>query len=356
MGSSGFDARSSNMLRTASDNGYRVTLLDCSISTEPGLDIFGLEHIRLHLPSEIRFFKRWLLFLWRGLRLVRQIKADLTIASDLYSLPVAFWAGKKVIYDSREVYAGLTPQNGSILNRWFLKTLERFYIYRCRSVIVTGSLDAAALENRYGQLPVKVILNLPLFPGGRNDNFDIRETFGIGKAPLLMYQGMLNRGRGLEKAIQTIQLLEGWHLVIAGGGPLEKALKESAGLLLGKRIHFTGFLPYNVLLSVCNQADIGWVFIEPVSESYRLALPNKLFEFIASGVPVLVSDLPAMRNVIEEYQTGDLVHPDAGPGSIAEVLQKVYRQRAVYSQYCAAAAPACRWESQERELLKILES
>lgn len=353
LGDSRYDARISNMIRSLKQNGRKVSVIDCPESWDVGKNDLVDRHWRVLAPMSLRFFIRYPLFIVQSVFALLFLKAPVIIASDLYSLVPSFSGSGRVVFDSREVYASLIPESGSKWSKKLLPFIEKRFIRKCAAVLVTGELDREVLEKNYGRLPVTVLKNLP-WPSGKTVLPDIRQRFNIGNNPLLMYQGVLNPGRGLEKAIRIMEYLPSWHLVIAGGGVLERELKEQALHLGSSKIHFTGWLPYSELLEVSKTADIGWVFIEPVSESYRLALPNKLFEFIVNGVPVLATDLPAMRDVIESTGAGIIVRPDDKDRDLADQLRLLYQNREIYSNNCLIHRSRFMWPVQELSFLEAV--
>lgn len=344
------------MLHTSLEAGLNVTLADCSGLDDPKIQSAPFNFVHLNIPESRRFILRYPEFLLKACFSLFRTAPDIVIAADLYTIPIAFRFGVPVIYDAREIYSGLSPKGSKSLNQRFLSAIENRFIRRCSSVIVTGKHDADIIQARYNLKndPV-VIKNLPRLTQ-HSTKHHLREKLKIGNQPLLMYQGIAQKGRGLEKAIDVVRLLPDWHLVIAGGGVLLEHLKNYAGDLLDHRVHFTGWLPYQSLLDFSVEADAGWVFIEPISESYRFALPNKLFEFIAARVPVVASDLPAMAPVIRETGAGILLSPDATVDEISTVLQAFYQDRKVYSEKCRQAATGFLWDSQKERFIALISS
>jgi len=273
---------------------------------------------------------RWIDFFKKSVRAGRLLIKDKflfdnIIASDLYSLPVAdkihriqSRQGKtpKLIYDSREIYSAL----GSLAKRKFsqavISYIERKYLSSVHTVLASGQMDIDYLKTYFPKhLQYKLLLNLPPFQARVQSSY-LRDRFSIAKEKLIaIYQGAVSEGRGLKPAIEAFSSMPEWHLCIVGGGPETSNFEE---LAKGhKNISFTGLIPYNELHSVTCSADLGLAVIEPISLSYSYALPNKLFEYFMAGLPVLVTDLPQMKEVIS--QTGGAIVIEGNP--TAEKIQ-----------------------------------
>lgn len=118
-----------------------------------------------------------------------------------------------------------------------------------------------------------------------------------------------------------MQCVEQAALVFLGGGPLKDALIGEVGLLgLRDRVHFLDPVPPDALLSYTASADVGVTLLEDTCLNHRYALPNKLFEYLMAGIPVLASDLPEIRDVVDAYGVGRLVDP-ADPEAVARAMQ-----------------------------------
>ena len=119
-------------------------------------------------------------------------------------------------------------------------------------------------------------------------------------------------GRGIELMIHSMVYLPSvYQLMIVGGGDVEASLKELAvNLGVANRIEFTGKLTPETLAGqhgITAKAMLGLSLEEDLGLNYRYALPNKLFDYLQARVPVLVSDLPEMRKIVEKYKVGEVL-------------------------------------------------
>jgi glycosyltransferase involved in cell wall biosynthesis len=153
--------------------------------------------------------------------------------------------------------------------------------------------------------------------------------------PLVLYQGFLKPGRGCMPLIEAARSVPGCAVVFMGEGGLRDELERAAKSYgLSERVRFVGMAQPDELLDLTADADVGVCLIEPLTESLRLSLPNKLFEYVAAGVPVLASPLPEIERVVQGYDVG-LTAPPADTSAVAEALQRMTSDAAARSRWSA---------------------
>ena len=296
----------------------------------------------------------------RSLAVIKEEPADIYHAHDLNTLPVAYWAtrryGGKLVYDSHELYT--ETSNLSHTERMVFRFLEGFLIRRCQAVITVNHSIARELADRYRiELPI-VIMNCPMLLNSTRSTDFLRAKLGIRKEDaLVLYQGGFSPHRGLENLIAAIAMLPAVKLVMMGWGRLEedlRALADAMGLI-GKRVFFLPPVPQNELLLWTSSADVGVIPYRNVGLNNYYSLPNKLFEYIAAGIPVVASDLPELRLVIEEFQVGCTFNPD-DPKDIARAITWVLEDEqrlAKLKENARKAAAVLNWENEEKKLLEL---
>ena len=171
-----------------------------------------------------------------------------------------------------------------------------------------------------------------------------------------MYQGTLNTGRGIYQVLDAMVLLDGVLFVIVGDGyDLKNIKKHAAELKITGKVKFTGQVPLDQLPAYTSQADLGLVLEENVGLSYLYSLPNKLFDFIHAGVPVLASPLVEIKKIYEKYEIGEMIESH-DPGHIAGKINFMLNnndKRALWKENLKKAAEEYCWENEEKELEKI---
>ncbi len=194
---------------------------------------------------------------------------------------------------------------------------------------------------------MEVIRNLPL----KNENFGHKSV-----RPTLIYQGALNKGRGLELAIEVINNLPCYYLMIVGTGDLEvKLRKRVIELNLIDRVEFRGRVPYEKLHDLTSKAWIGLSLEEDLGLSYRYALPNKLFDYIKAQIPVLVSDLPEMANIVERYDIGLVAYsrePRELANMIADFFENKERREKTFDNLLVANNQLI-WENEKSKFIEL---
>ena len=257
-------------------------------------------------------------------RVAAGVRPDIVHAHDAAMLApgwlVARRAGAGLVYDSHELATGVPYHSRA----WYrlVSTLERRIVPGCAAVITVSDGIAERLQQKYGlKRRPTVVRNLPDLPPPGAGAEDLRSSLGVGTAPLVLHHGAAAQDRGGESLIRSLAHLDGAHLLFLGaeGGYADDLRALSAQLGLGQRVHFRAPVPLAELLSYSAQADVGVTLLEDTCENHRLALPNKAFEYVAAGIPVVASDLPELGRLVDSYGIGWTVDP-ADPAAIAAGL------------------------------------
>jgi glycosyltransferase involved in cell wall biosynthesis len=216
-------------------------------------------------------------------------------------------------------------------------------------------MDSEYLKKFYDlKIPIYEIKNFPKNKEYIKSNL-IRERFNISNdKKILLYQGVLLDGRGLIPIMGAIKNTEKYILVILGEGifrtELEKKIKQCG---IENKVKFAGNIDYCELHNWTCSADIGLCNIEPISFSYELALPNKLFEYILAELPVLATDLPALREVINSTNCGVIISKENNANDILGALDSILDSHSVYKLNSQKAKNQFTYESQKELILEI---
>lgn len=295
-----------------------------------------------------RFFAFWKESAARG----RQLRPDLVFSSDLPGLVGAGRTARALhiphVHDCHELYLESTSFRRT--ERMLLEPMERKYLRRADSATAVNESIAAEYGKRYGRKPV-VVRNCADSAPGDIAVRDLRELARISPdSRVLLYQGGFSVGRGLDVCVAASALLpEDVHLVLLGFGPLTDQLADIAESLgITDRVHIIDAVPPAELASLTRSADAGLIPYQPVSLNNYLALPNKIFEYTAAGVPVIVSDMPELRRIAVDAGCGAAYDPfDAE--SLAAAVREVL-DPARYPAYRRAATDFGRlnvWENEQ---------
>ena len=286
-------------------------------------------------------------------------KANLLLSNDLdTALPNFFISklkGVKMIYDSHEYFTE-TPE---LVNRprvqrvW--KRIEGFVVPRLKEMITVCDSIAELFEQQYG-VKCHVVRNIPsraaLPSKGDKMALDLP-----GDKRLLVLQGSgINIQRGAEELVEAMRYLDDCFLMVIGGGDVLPTLKNMVSEWhLEDRVRFFPRMPYQQMMAYTQLAEFGIILDKDTNLNYRFCLPNKLFDFIQAGVPVVASHLVEIEKIITKYNIG-LFIPDHDPKSIAATIKEGLGdslRRAVWRQGLAQAAEDLCWENEQQTLIEI---
>jgi len=281
--------------------------------------------------------------------------ADVYHGHDLTALPAAIDAarrhpGSDVIYDSHELFldAGIEARQPWFARR-LLRRFEGRLIQKVDAVITVNDSISERLQQRYGAPGATIVRNAPPRQPTRTTQPDLlRPAAGIPEGtPVVLYHGGFQRDRGLEILAEamTHPRISAAHLVLLGFGPLEASLQTlAAEARFEGRIHVMPAVPPDELLERVASADVSAMPNQPRTENERLSTPNKLFESIAVGTPVVSSDFPERRAIVIDDPDGPLgavcdpTRPELVGAALAEVISLPAQAMADLRARCQRAA------------------
>jgi glycosyltransferase involved in cell wall biosynthesis len=275
----------------------------------------------------------------------------------------------KVIYDSHEIYIETLnqffPQNPKGIKKVafkFILGLMRFSGRRAEKqllkdvdyFITVGQELKKYFESQYHFIGIKVMMNCPKTKD-KVDHFQLKNMLGIEENDtLFIYQGVLNNGRGLKMLVESFKLVNNKiFLLILGSGMLkEDLINDVKNAALENKVFFLNQVNNDVLASYTLGADFGINLLEDLNLSKKYAVPNKLFEYIHAGIPVISSNSPESKAIYNEYKIGKLVNNN--PSEIADAINGISNEDlSMYKMNCKEAAKVYNWENQEKILYEI---
>ncbi|NHC11227.1 glycosyltransferase family 4 protein [Pseudomonas stutzeri] len=309
-----------------------------------GLAMLALSRVWAHL-----------MLLWG---IARQ-RSDVVHAHDVNTLPTAWIAAKlsgaQIVYDAHEIS---TSREGYSGVRKLVGWIERTLMPRVQGTITTTEARAKYFARAYGVERPVVLQNRPREQQAmRSDR--IRAELGLDQPwPIILYQGGVQQGRGLERLARVAADVPNAYFVFIGGGRLDGSLRRIVEeLQLEQRVRFIPTVALAELPSYTASADIGVQPIENTCLNHYTTDSNKLFEYVQAGLPVVASDLPEIRRVVREHDLGVLV-PEGDNLALAAALRDLVGdegKRRYYAAQSRKAASVLNWESQEHELLALYE-
>jgi glycosyltransferase involved in cell wall biosynthesis len=285
-------------------------------------------------------------------------KADLYFSNDLDTLLPNYLAsklfGKPLIYDSHEYFTGVPEIQNRPKVKWFWTRLEATIFPHLKHLITVNESIADLYETDYGIRPV-VIRNVAskIMPEKKASRKDLALP---EEAILIINQGSgINVDRGMEEMLAALKLLpKNYHFVLVGKGDVFAHLKQKAQEYgLGKRVHFISSKPYLEMLQYTLNADIGVSLDKDTNINYRFSLPNKIFDYMKCGIPLLVSNLKEPSALVLKYEIGLVTSVDAQ--EIAQAILKITEQnKSSYGENLQLAAAENNWEKESIVLAEIL--
>lgn len=279
---------------------------------------------------------------------------DIVVANDLDTLPGCFIAvllkRKKLVYDSHEYFTEV-PE---LVNRKFPKSvwqfIEKLLLPRVKYSYTVSESIAETYNEKYG-ISMRVVRNVPYCIGNI-----ITDGVKEKNQRIILYQGSLNMGRGLEQMIDAMEFVENTVFRIIGDGDIVDELKQRVTHKgLENKVELIGRIPFENLFEETCKADLGIALEENIGLNYYYALPNKLFDYIQARVPVLVSPFPEMQKIIRKYDIGT-VYNHQDPQSLAKKINEIFEFTNRYQKWKEntdkAALDLC-WEKEEIILKEI---
>jgi glycosyltransferase involved in cell wall biosynthesis len=298
---------------------------------------------------------RTLDFYRRAIRVVREVRPALVHCNDYNTMWVGVAArlmgGTTVVYDSHELWP---DRNGRREPRWWLIACEWLFVHLAHRTMTASPGYAEVMAARYRIPAPGVIRNIPdasMLSAASNG-----DSAGEDGDRLALYVGALTTGRGLELSIMALTHLEDVRLRLVGPARpayLEQLVRLADREGVSDRVDFAGAVSPAELVGTIRSASVGLALIQPVCLSYRMSLPNKVFEYVAAGLPVLGSDLPAISALVNDHGIGLL----ARPGEVEDVAAKLGEmldpaRNAAFREATRQAAGELHWD---REAVRLAE-
>ncbi|MGZ5242329.1 MAG: glycosyltransferase [Bacteroidia bacterium] len=346
-----FDQRMHKICTSLSHAGFDVKLVGRKRKTSVPLKPKAFLQLRLY----VFFDKGKLFYLEYNIRLFFYLlfqRTDIFCAIDLDTilpnLLAAKIRSKKIVYDAHEYFTEVPEviHRPKIQKIW--KWVEKFSVPKT-DLCYTVSQSLAELFQEEYKKTFHLIRNCP--------TLEALPASHITEAPFILYQGALNKGRGLEELIKSMQMLP-ITLKIAGEGDLSKELRQLVqNLQLTDKVEFLGYVYPDDLKQLTPKAFLGYNLLENLGKSYYYSLSNKFFDYIHALVPSLCNDFPEYKYINSEYEVAVLTEPVAE--EIAEKVNMLLEDEMLYKRLqknALAAREVYNWQIEEKELIRLYEA
>lgn len=280
-------------------------------------------------------------------------RPDLVVSNDLDTLLASqagtSLCGADLVYDSHEYFTEVPELTARprVRKAWML--IERLTLPGLsRTATVNGSI-ASFYKRRYG-VKMKVVRNMPVLQ--ELSDRRTRRVLGLpeDKKIIILQGAWINVDRGGEEAVRMMAHLQGAILLICGGGDAVPGLKDLVNQLgLDDKVIFKSRMPYEDLVHFTAAADLGLSLDKDTNPNYRYSLPNKIFDYIHAGTPVLVTDLVEVRRIVDDFEVG-MVAESLEPAELARQVERSIFDEARMNRWtenCISARSELCWQAQE---------
>lgn len=354
------DQRVQRSCSVLQENGYEVLMVGRKLKHSPSV---------AHLPwatkrMNLLFTSGPLFYFFFNLRLFFVLlfkRCDLLYANDLDTLwpnyIVSKLKGIPLIYDSHEIFCEVPELQHTPAKKRIWEKLEASIVPKLKYCITVNESIGSYFNKKYGA-DFKVVRNIPNAVHLKKSKS--RAELGMPQDKhILIYQGSgINIQRGAEELLEAMQYVDNTHLFIIGGGDVFPVLKQMREQLkLHSKVTILDKIPKEELFQFTTNADLGISIDKDTNLNYHFSLPNKVFDYIQAGIPVLASRLPEIEKLVLKYHIGDFIESHE-PKHIAKKIQDIlsspdYAQ--IRTNTFAAEQDNC-WEEEKKTLSTLIKS
>jgi glycosyltransferase involved in cell wall biosynthesis len=362
------DQRVHKVCRTLQENGYAVSLIGARRKGSLPLNPRNYAARRIHMlfRKKIFFYGEFNLRLFASLLFTR---ADIFLGNDLDVMPAVWLAGwirrRPVVYDTHEYYLGMPELKGRPLVKKVWQGIESFIFPRLRYVYTICDSFCDLYKKDYGK-DLRAIRNVPYLDipppaGGEYQGLpeEIERRLPAKDKHFLLFQGAgINPERGVEELVLSMHYLDPakFHLLIIGGGDIFHTIQKLvADRGLSDRITVLPKVPFEILRLITRRADLGLSLDKPTNINHIYGLPNKIFDYLHSGVPVLVSRLVELEKIVHKYQVGAFIE-NHEPAHIATRILEIFNnngQIKIWKKNTEKVRRELNWEKEGRIVIEI---
>jgi glycosyltransferase involved in cell wall biosynthesis len=343
-----YDRRMQRICSTLAEEGFDVLLIGRKLANSLPLTTKNYKEARI----QCFFNKGKLFYIEYNKRLFWKLlftRADIYSAIDLDTLApnvlIAMLKGKKVVFDAHEYFSEVPEVVDRPKVKRIWEWVARTFIPKVNAAYTVGPALAGIFEQLY-KVPFETVMNVPPLKEGHSSS-------PAGK--YLLYQGALNKGRGLECLIDAMAEID-LPLKIAGEGDLSEELRKRVRAReLQDKIEFLGFVKPDDLPALTQGAFVGLNLLEHMGQSYYFSLANKFFDYIHAGVPTLNMDFPEYRSLNDQYKVSLLLHK-LDTKSIIDAVNHLIKDPDLYnrlSENCHLAKKELNWQKEQRKLVTL---
>ena len=350
-----YDSRARLICRDIIEAGYKLDVIT-TIGDKPQAFAGAAIH-RLAQHAKPFRQRRFIEFNLKAAEIAGKLQPDIIHAVDLDTLWAAVTAAKrsggKVVYEARELYTELLALYKKPLVKLFWRVLEKRLIHKADHVITINHSIAEELSRRYDIKIPAVVMNVAKFESV-SQPIDIRQKFNFTDKYILIYQGVLRPGQGIDRVLLALKGIPDTEILFVGDGPYRARIEGIMEKLnIKDRVRFAGMVPPESLAGYTAAADAGLLLMESTALNNYLALPQKLFQYIMAGTPPIVSDRPELKRVVESDDLGLVLKNDSATEDARAISDFLQKELAKSAQNCHKVKSKYCWEVEGKKLMDI---
>ena len=348
------DQRVHRVCTTLKQNGYTVKLVGREYSKSKPIERhYRTERMRLLFHRTFLFYAEFNIRLFFYLLFDR---TDIYLSNDTDTLLANYLASvirrKPLVFDAHEIF----PEVPEVTDRPFVKNvwtkIEDLIFPRLKNTYTVSDSIAEYYNAKY-RINMQVVRNIPMKKVKTIRMVSKASPISVRGKKIILYQGAVNAGRGIEWMIDAMPFLNSYVFYVVGEGDKLKEFQEKVKRMhLTDKVIFTGRVPFEDLSTYTVHADIGINLLENWGLSYYYSLPNRIFDYIQDGIPILSCDFPEIRKIITRYKTGMLIN-NYDPQHIASTIKRMSIRGKDRSAFSVANAELC-WENEAQILLRVM--
>ncbi len=350
------DQRVLRIAGTLSREGYEILIVGRWLKNnrlKPD-DLFKVHRFRMLFHAGPFFYALYNIRLFFFL-LLRE--ANIYISNDLDTLLASYLASKMknipLLYDSHEYFTEVPELIGREKTRRFWLRIEKTILPHLKYSYTVSPSIAKIYEKQYS-IPMEIIRN---FPELNDSEITPGNIPGSEGRKIIIYQGVLNIGRGLDHLIESMQFVSNALCLIVGDGPDYSRLSALArSFKVEEKVMLIGKVSPQELKGITKMADLGVSIEENLGLNYYYALPNKIFDYIHAKVPVLLSPFPEMKSLLERYEVGESLISHE-PHKMGEQINNILgnsKKNLIWRKNLEIARKELCWQNEERKLVDLI--
>ncbi len=287
-------------------------------------------------------------------------KADLLFANDLDTLLpnylVAKLKGIPLVYDSHEIFCEVPELQANPSKKRIWEKLESWIVPKLKYCITVNQSIAHYFTNKH-KVPFIFVRNIPNYTKIEQLKTRADLNLPMGKKIVILQGAGINVQRGAEELVEAFKYLdENYLLLIVGSGDVIQQLKENVVLhQLEHKVKFVNKIPAAELRHYTANSNLGVTIDKDTNMNYHFSLPNKVFDYMHAGIPILASRLPEIEYIVNSYHIGTFIE-NHEPGHIAEKI-RTFLQNEDYHRFKSntiIAAAENKWEVEKQKLMNLL--